>query len=155
MGIDFEQSTENLLAMAGTVGKRFACSVLLLHVAAPDPSFVGYKAGPQSVRENRADELREEHRRLQALAHRLRTDGIDAKALLVEGPTVETILAEADKVSADMLIVAANNRGPVARALLGSTSEQLVRRSAYPVLVVPGGGRGEAKPTGEGRLADS
>ena len=68
----------------------------------------------------------------------MRSDGIDAKALLVEGPTVETILEEADRFSADVLVVAANNRGPVARALLGNTCDKIVRRSACPVLVVPG-----------------
>jgi hypothetical protein len=38
-----------------------------------------------------AQELRREHRGVQALAEKLRNDDIDATALLVRGPTVETV----------------------------------------------------------------
>ena len=76
LALDFSSLTSALVAqvqgLAGdSAGSGHTVEVFVLHVAAPDPDFVGYEAGPQSVRDQRANELREEHRELEALAERL------------------------------------------------------------------------------------
>jgi nucleotide-binding universal stress UspA family protein len=106
-------------------------------VSAPDPDFVGYEAGPQSVRDQRAQRLRDEHRELQRSADRLRAGGIQATALLIQGPTVEKILSEAERVAADFIVMASHGHGAVHRALLGSVSEGVLRHAAIPVTIVP------------------
>jgi nucleotide-binding universal stress UspA family protein len=109
----------------------------LLHVAAPDPDFVGYGAGPQSVRDAVAARFREEHRRLQHLAHQLRAEGTECTALLVQGPTAAQILAEAKRVGASMIVMGARPRQPLRILVLGSTSRDVLARADRPVLVVP------------------
>ena len=74
----------------------------LVHVAAPEPDFVGFDVGPGSVREMRADELRKEHVDLQRSAADIRTRSIECEALLVQGPTSDTIIAMITKLKADM-----------------------------------------------------
>jgi nucleotide-binding universal stress UspA family protein len=111
--------------------------IYLLHVAEPDPSFVGFDAGPDEVRDQVAREFHEEHARIQAMADRLREAGFDAKALLVQGPTVATILAEADKLNAEAIVVGSHGHGKLYDFAVGSVSSEVIRKSKVPVLVVP------------------
>jgi nucleotide-binding universal stress UspA family protein len=135
--LDFSPVSDAVVAWAARLAERFECQMWLLHVAAPDPEFVGYEAGPDVVRDQRASELREEHRELQSRAESLRERGIDARALLVEGPTVQKILSEAEKVSTDLIVMGSHGHGALHRALLGSVSEGVVRGAHCPVTIVP------------------
>jgi len=58
-------------------------------------------------------------------------------ALLVQGPTTETILGEAEKLAADLIVVGSHGHGALARAIVGSTSRSLLGKAKVPVLVVP------------------
>lgn len=137
VGIDFSESSERALSLASDVARSFGAKLWLIHVAAPDPDFVGYEAGPQAARDARASELRKEHRDLQLLATRLREAGLEASALLIEGSTVEGLLAQAAELEADLLVVGSHGRGVLGRALIGSVSEGVTRRGELPVLIVP------------------
>jgi len=137
VGIDFSENSERALALAADVARSFEGRLWLVHVAAPNPEFVGYEVGPQTVRDARAAELREEHRELQRRAERLREGGLDATALLIEGSTVEALLAQAAELEADLLVVGSHGRGVLGRALIGSVSEGVTRRSERPILIVP------------------
>jgi len=55
-----------------------------------------------------------------------------------KGPKPETISALADEQAADVIVVGARGRNPLAALLLGSTAEHLLRTSHRPVLLVPG-----------------
>jgi len=135
--IDFSDSTEAVASTACTLARAFGAKLWLVHVAAPEPDFVGYEVGPQSVRDQRAGHLREEHRRLQELAEAIRDDGVDTAALLIQGPTVAKILSEAERVGADLIVLGSHGHGAVYRTLLGSVSESVLRQATCPVTVVP------------------
>ena len=135
--IDFSALTESVLDIARTLAECFSARLWLIHVASPDPDFVGYDAGPQSVRDQLAGHLREEHQRLQAIASELREAGIDATALLVQGPTAEKILAEAEDHQADLIVMGSHGHGAMHRALMGSVSERVLRKAGCPVTIIP------------------
>ena len=135
--IDFSDSTEQVIGYLLALAKPLQGSVLLLHVAQPDPDFVGFDAGPQSVRDAAAETYHREHTEIQALADRLRDSGVEAKAILVQGATAETILKEAASFAAELIVVGSHGRGAVKRLLVGSTSEGVLRDAECPVLVVP------------------
>lgn len=135
--VDFSDLTQTIIEQAARLGRALECPVTLLHVAAPNPDFVGFEAGPDTVRDARAKELRDEHRDLLELATSLREQGVDAKALLVEGSTVETILREATRLSADLIVIGSHGHGALYEALVGSICEGVVRKATCPVLVVP------------------
>lgn len=109
----------------------------LLHVAEPDPSFIGMEAGPGEVRDQVAREFRREHEQLQAMAAPLRTAGHEVHPLLVQGPTIQTILAETERVGAGMIIVGSHGRGKLFDLVVGSVSAGVIRKATVPVLVVP------------------
>jgi nucleotide-binding universal stress UspA family protein len=135
--LDLSPATERVLATATAVARDTGASVWLLHVAEPDPAFVGYEAGSAAVRDQVAHEYRDEHRRLQEHATQLREAGIDATPLLIRGPTAETILEKSAQLEVDLIVMATHGRGAVFDILVGSISHAVLRRSTIPVLMVP------------------
>ncbi|MDH3431021.1 MAG: universal stress protein [Gammaproteobacteria bacterium] len=139
VAVDFSGPTDLILRVARRLAKSLDASVWVVHAAEPDPDFVGYDTGPEVVRGQVAKELREEHRSLQRYTDQLREAGVDAKAILVRGSTVEALLAMAEKQGADLIVVGSHGRGMVAEMILGSVSQGLIRAGRWPVTVVPVG----------------
>lgn len=135
--IDFSDITSMVVDKAAEIARSFDCKLWLLHIAAPDPDFVGYGTGPQSKRDWRAKTLREEHRYIQDKALELEQSGIEVTPLLVQGATVETILQQATKLNAEMIVIGSHGHGAFYKVLVGSVSEGVIRQASCPVLLVP------------------
>ena len=135
--LDLASSTPAVLREARNWARRLSAELILIHVAEPDPDFVGYGAGPESVRLAVAHKFTRAHQQIEALAEELRKDGIDAKALLIQGATAETILREADNLSADAILMGTRARGAIHDLMVGSVSKEVLRHSSRPVLLIP------------------
>jgi nucleotide-binding universal stress UspA family protein len=72
----------------------------------------------------------------EAVAARARERGAEATAEVRSGTVVPGILLYAEEQDADLIVVGASTRGPVARRVLGDVPLELVQRSRRPVLVV-------------------
>lgn len=59
------------------------------------------------------------------------------KALTVQGPTPETILARAELLEASLIVLGAHHRGVIRELFLGSIARQVLRHTQRPVLIVP------------------
>lgn len=137
VGLDLKETDRALLYQAGVIAARFESRVWLVHVAAPDPDFVGYEPGPKYIRDTRAEELREEHRLLQEYTADLRNKSIGAEGLLIQGPTIEMITEEVRKLNIDLLILGNHKRGLLYEAFIGHTAEKILKEVEIPVLIVP------------------
>ncbi len=137
VAVDFSDPTDLILKVATRLATSLDASLWIVHAAEPEPDFVGYDAGPEVVRGQVAKELRDEHRQLQEYADRLREAGVETKAMLVQGPTVEALLEMVEKQGTDLIIVGSHGRGMMAEILLGSVSQGLIRAGRCPVTVVP------------------
>jgi nucleotide-binding universal stress UspA family protein len=135
--VDHAAGTERVVAQAADLAERTGSTLHLLHVAPAEPEWVGWDPGPPSVRDAVAGELREAHRRTQALADTLRARGLEVVPRTVQGPAVEGILEQARALAPDLLVVGAHRRGRIRELFVGSVARQLVRHAAVPVLVVP------------------
>jgi len=135
--VDFSPVTAQVLATLGRIAAAFPARVLLVHVAPPEPAFVGYQAGPDVVRDQVAAEHRARHQELQELAERLRSDGIDTTALLLQGATVTTLVAEAERSKAALIVLGSHGHGALYDLVVGSVAEGVVRAAKLPVLLVP------------------
>jgi nucleotide-binding universal stress UspA family protein len=136
VSIDFSFVTEAQLDIVEKLASPDR-EIHLLHVTEPDPSFVGLAAGPEEVQEQVARELERRHGELEALADRLREKGLAVDALLVPGPTIQTILEQAEKLEADIIVMGSHGRGKLFDLVVGSVSAGVIRKSPVPVLVVP------------------
>jgi len=137
VSIDFEKQAGLLLDRAIELAKKYGSKVWLIHIAAPDPDFVGYDVGPQNVRDVRANELNDEKRMLEKYASRLNDNGIDAQGMLVEGPTVLTILNTIKKLNIDLVIIGHHRRNYFYKAFVGNTDIALINQLDIPVLTIP------------------
>ena len=135
--MDLKPSDQALLQFASAMAEKFNSSIWVLHIAAPDPDFVGYDVGPSYIREMRADELRKEHRQLQEIADQLSKKGIKAEGLLIQGPTVEMILEEVGKLKIDLLIMGSHKHGFLYETWVGHTSVKVIKEIPIPVLIIP------------------
>ena len=141
VSVDFSDATPRILRAAGRLTRALSGKLWLLHVAEPEPEFVGYEAGPDVVRDQVAREYRDEHRRIQEYADAMRDEGLAVTALLIRGAIVETVIAEAERLDADLLIVGSHGYGAVYDLLVGSVSRGILKHANIPVLVVPVRGR--------------
>lgn len=137
VAIDLSDQTAAVVEVTRQTARATNGAVVLLHVAEPDPAFIGYEAGPEVVREQVAHEYREEHRQLQEHADALRAEGVDTTTLLIQGATGETIIAEAERLDAAMIIMGTHGRSAMFDLAIGSVSHAVIRRTKIPVLLVP------------------
>lgn len=135
--IDLSPISRAVIDHAAELATAMKARLWLVHVAAPDPDFVGYDVGPKHVRQQRANVLRVEHGELQKFADALRSKGVDAEALLVQGPTSATILDEVARLKVDLVVMGSHGRSGLFKALLGSVCSQVLEDGQVPVLIIP------------------
>ena len=135
--IDFSDVTEKVISTAAEMAKSFSSKLWLIHVAAPEPDFIGYDTGPTCERDWRAKVLRKEHRYIQSKALELEKNGIDVTPLLIQGATVATILSKADQLDIDLIVIGSHGHSAFYKTLVGSVSEGIICQASCPVIVVP------------------
>jgi nucleotide-binding universal stress UspA family protein len=143
VGIDATPESVAALEMACELARRTGARLRLVAVADDALSgWVGYVPMPldedtlQDIVEQRETAARALVDERLALC-----EGADAEVVVVVGsPAGELILASEDL---DLLVLGSRRWGPVKRLALGSTSEQVIRHTACPVLVPPRGAESE------------
>ena len=137
--VDLSEATGKIVDKTQDLAKALSAKIWLLHIAEPEPDFVGYDVGPQSERDAISEQYHREHTDLQAIADSLRAEGLETTALLVQGATIETILKEISKLDPDIVILGSHGKGAMRQLLVGSVSEGVLRKADRPVLVIPTG----------------
>ena len=137
VAVDLSDVSRKMLDAVVHIPRRDGMKVVVVHVAEPDPEFVGWDAGPGVVRASVAAEFQRERHEVEAMAATLRESGIEAVGLVVQGPTVATILDEVVRREADLLVVGSHGRGAAYDLTVGSISSGVIRKATIPVLVIP------------------
>ena len=132
---DFSDSSKKAAQFAIKLAEKFHSHIWLLNVVEPEPEFIGFKTGPKTVREQVALEYHADYKKLQDLEKELRKNYSNISALSVQGATVDTILSQADKLDASLILVGSHSKTNLKILLLGSVSENVVKSSTRPVLV--------------------
>ena len=93
---------------------------------------VGAYVEAPEVHERLVDDCR---KRVDAAAERLRRPGLAVAERVLGGRAATVILEEAERTSAELIIVGARDHGAIERVLLGSVSAEVVDHAHCPVLV--------------------
>lgn len=118
------------------LASAFSSKVWILHIV-PHSRQPPFNVDSKALRREVAAELHREHEFLQQLAQCLRDRDVDATALLVEGPTVRTILKESDRLDIDLIVLGCHRHSLFFGALMDATEEGLLSKCPRPVLLVP------------------
>ncbi|MCX5662126.1 MAG: universal stress protein [Planctomycetota bacterium] len=154
--IDFSPVTAPVLDAAVELAQATKAGLTLIHVVVP-PTPVSYgEFAPAMPVPDMLPEMRKaaivQMQREQA---RLESEfGIKVATVVVDGSQPSTaVLEEASRIEPDMIVVGSHGHGLFGRLLLGSTCNQIVHHSRWPVLVVPSVKVRELKPFGAKRFA--
>jgi nucleotide-binding universal stress UspA family protein len=131
------------LPFATNLAQRLGTPIQLVrsvNVADLMPPAVGMgEAIPFEMYDQAEREMRQEAEEyLQGVAAKLRADGLNVTAQLLFGPPASAI-SDVTHVG-DLVILVSHERSGIARWLMGSVAEQLVRIDEAPVVLVPGTG---------------
>jgi nucleotide-binding universal stress UspA family protein len=117
---------------AAELAERLGASAVLQH-AVHLPA--GVEPGPRALEELQRDA----HEQLSATAELFLARGVPARVRIDSGPPAHAILAAAEEEGATMIVVGTHGRSGLARLIIGSVAEAVIRGASVPVLTVRGG----------------
>src|SRR6516162_9403212 len=127
---DFSKPSEYALRFACALARDYKARLVLLHVIEP-PVYYGELGMTVPLPSDFHESLQNRLSRL------VPTDsGIAVDTILIEGSATREILHVAEEQHVDLLVMGTHGRTGVARVLLGSVAESVIRHSRIPVLTV-------------------
>lgn len=146
--LDGSDLGEAALATATDIA-RCAGSILTL-IRVPDhPMMEYYIDQPVVLADLRSRDAERAREYLDAIAARLRLDGLTVVTRVMDGAVADAILDVADTESADLIAMATHGRSGIGRFLLGSVADRVTAHADVPVILVrPASGptKPESKP---------
>ena len=136
--IDFSPSALQALGFALDLARQADGLVTLLHVVEWLPEDEPRASAHFNVPEFRGYMAHDAKQRLRSLVAEESRAWCDIDDVIVSGRAHREILRAAAAKSADLIVIGAQGRGGVGLALFGSTTQQVVRSAACPVLTVRG-----------------
>ena len=131
--VDFSAASAYAVRVASDWASRFSAAIHLLYVIEP-PTVPQWGYVFLALREGK---LRKEAEEQLKKVRKLVPPGVDVSLEVRSGYGAEYEVCEvARKRSTDLIIIGSHGAGPIRRALMGSTAEQVVRDASCPVLVV-------------------
>jgi nucleotide-binding universal stress UspA family protein len=152
--IDFSEATARVVDLARQLAKVFNAEIHLVHVrelGAAVPTVVGYGLtgipelapvssvpGPALETTPLAAQADESQKaKLAEWQVEIAQAGITVELHEPTGDVAEEILRQAEALNADLIVMGAHGHGAMYKLLVGSVTEGVLKRSKYPVLLVP------------------
>lgn len=150
---DFSDNSEFAFRLACALARDYHARLILLHVISPAESLYGgvlepAEMGPRAEKGNEClremektnwrvscptsfliEETKEKLRRLEGWAH-----GVRVESQVLDGDPVDRILRVANETNSDLIVMGTHGRTALARLLLGSVAESVLRKAPCPVL---------------------
>jgi nucleotide-binding universal stress UspA family protein len=131
--VDFSECSNKALHYAASFAKQFGAEVLLLHVVQPPVYMEGMALSTAAFDETTL--RREAAKRLSEWQNAV-ASGATLKTSVRTGAPYHEIVETAEETNTDLIILGTHGRGRLARMLIGSTAERVVRHAPCPVMVV-------------------
>jgi nucleotide-binding universal stress UspA family protein len=135
--VDFTETSKKALDYAVELAKRFDSKITVLH-AYEIPVF-GFPDGALIATADIASRIANAAQQsLAATVDARKSSGVVLEGVLRTGVTWEEIHSLASELPADLIVIGTHGRRGLARALLGSVAENVIRTSKVPVLTIHG-----------------
>lgn len=132
---DFGETSEHAVEYALELAKALGSEIVLMHafeipaVGFPDGALVATAEMTNGVLEGAQVGLDRQ-------AAQYEGRGIEMRTIIKQGDAWRSIIAAADELGADLIVMGTHGRRGLPRALLGSVAEKVVRTAHCPVLTV-------------------
>jgi nucleotide-binding universal stress UspA family protein len=134
---DFTETSDKALDFAIELAQKFDAAVLVMHSF--EIPVMGFPDGALVATADIAARIQEAGRTGLDTAVNARTSrGVSVTSVLREGNAAEEIRAVAEESKCDLIVIGTHGRRGIARALLGSTAENVIRTVKLPVLTIHG-----------------
>src|SRR5262245_58233827 len=131
--LDLSPESASVLPTVADMVRGGQSTVRLLHVAPIPENVEGIDGHLVAYADQEAARLETEA--TEYLRATARLAGLEVETAVRFGNPAEEIVGEAEDFGADLIALATRPRGPLTRLILGSTSEQVCRRTDLPVVV--------------------
>ena len=134
---DFTDTSERALDWAFTFAERVGSAITVMH--SYEIPIIGFPDGALVATADIAARMAEASRSgLDLVVGKRKGGKIQVDGVLREGVAWEEINRLADELDADLIVIGTHGRKGLARALLGSVAENVVRTATRPVLTIHG-----------------
>lgn len=132
--IDFTHDVEAAIAAVRALAAPYGAAVVLLSaLEAPPPTSRMLPETSALMRDYDRDDLR---RRLDELAQRLRSDVADVRTIVEDRRPTDAIVAAADALAADLIVLVTDAHGRLSRWYDPSTAQHLLTRPELTLLLI-------------------
>ena len=133
--IDGSASSKAAIELAVQLAKEAGAKLIFCHaVHIPRPA---HDAGGFAREQIMEEETTAAHEILEAARKQAADAGIEAKAVMVGDRVGDAILDAAKEHGADVIVMGTHGHSAIRRAILGSTTAEVISRAAVPVMVAP------------------
>jgi nucleotide-binding universal stress UspA family protein len=137
--VDLSDLTFKVLKQAHQQAAAFHSAVIILHVVAKEPVVIDVGiVSPVVMQEPSAATVQQQYAQLLEMRDSLIKFGVNARVEQFAGAGIETVGAEIQRLQADLVILGSHQHSTLYKLLIGSVSDDLLKRAHCPVLVVPG-----------------
>jgi nucleotide-binding universal stress UspA family protein len=139
--VDFHENSLAALEYTAALARQYGAMVYLLHVVPPPEKRHLYSDVYRSKEGERFDPAQVEQvatEKLQDLARARLGNEIRYEILTRVGEAATVVLATAEAVEAELIVMATHGRTGIAHFFLGSVAERVVREARCPVLTIRG-----------------
>jgi nucleotide-binding universal stress UspA family protein len=133
---DFSEEAETAERQAAELARRLGAELLLLHVSVETPLYGEGGLGMANVKAVYEAQARWAEQQLAERATRLTKNGVPARWRRRAGIVHEAIGDVAREERADYIVMGTHGRGGIARFMLGSVADRVVRTAPCPVVMV-------------------
>jgi nucleotide-binding universal stress UspA family protein len=127
---DFSEHSDNVFRLACSLARDHGARVYVLHVLAP-PTAIYAGGAVVAVPEGGRDEAWSKLRQ-----YRSPDPSVPVESRLGEGEAADAILRVIAELGCDLAVMGTHGRSGLARMLMGSVAEAVVRKARCPVLTV-------------------
>lgn len=135
--IDFTETSDKALDFAIELAQKFNAPITVMH--AYEIPVIGFPDGALVATVDVATRIQEAAKKgLDAAVTARANRGVQLESVLRDGVAWEEIRAVAEESGADLIVIGTHGRRGIARALLGSVAENVIRTVKTPVMVIHG-----------------
>ena len=134
---DFSDHAGKALTTAKELAQALGAKIVVLHAYHVDVPMISPMAGGAVLPQSFYDDLRAHAKsEVEKLAATVAGDGVEVTGVALGDPAGLAIIAEAERLPADLIVMGTHGHTGLKHVVLGSVAERIVRTAPCPVLTV-------------------